>query len=321
MSTQLAVVEDRAVKRDMIQVIDVIPVLDTGRFEHMQRIATVMAKSSLIPDSLCMDKDEDGKPVRLPDHVVLSNCFLVVNQAVRWNMDPFAVAQCVSVVHRKLCYEGKLIAAIIEAKLGVRLRYKWDEAKGDNLGITVSGTLPDGETVSIKGTVGDWKTTGKGTPWTPGQSPKMLAYRGAREWCRLYAPGLMLGIYSDDEMADLTDNARAMRSAPMTRMEPPAPPPLPAPEPPKPIADVPPPPPPPPVPTSPSEGEVARAPQEIAAEIADEIEGTFSEEMLDHVLDARQDELSGLSRQLLAPIEDAATSKRDAFRKAAFLGA
>jgi hypothetical protein len=50
---------------------------------------------------------------------IMANCFLVVNQAVRWNMDPFAVAQCVSVVHGKLCYEGKLIAAIIEAKLGI----------------------------------------------------------------------------------------------------------------------------------------------------------------------------------------------------------
>lgn len=320
MSTQLAVVDDRApIKREMIQVIDPIPVLDSGRFEHMQRIATVMAKSSLIPDSLCRaPKKGNEEPERLPDHVVLSNCFLVVNQAVRWNMDPFAVAQCVSVVKGKICYEGKLIAAVIEAKLGVRLRYKWDEGKGDNLGIVVSGTLPDGDTVEIDGTVGEWKTTGNGSPWTPKQSKKMLAYRGAREWARLYAPGMMLGIYSDDEMADLADNARALRSAPMTRMEPPAPPPMIAPEPPKPpAADIPPPPP----PASPGEGEVERAPQEIAAEIINSIEGAVSEPMLDEVLDVYSGDLETLPRELLGKIEDAATSKRDAFRKAAFLGA
>src|SRR6185437_11744430 len=93
---------------------DPIPVLDTARFEHMQRIATVMAASNLIPDSLCMTGEKDNKAL-LPQAQVIANCFLVVNQAVRWGMDPFAVAQCVSVVHGKLCYEGKLIAAIIEA--------------------------------------------------------------------------------------------------------------------------------------------------------------------------------------------------------------
>ena len=39
------------------------------------------------------------------------------------DMDPFAVAQCCSVVHGKLVYEGKLVAAVLDAKLGVRLTY------------------------------------------------------------------------------------------------------------------------------------------------------------------------------------------------------
>lgn len=215
-----AVAQRRPTEIRVVQ--DPIAVLDTARFEHMQRIATVMAQSALIPESLSMTGKGDDKIELAPGRIV-ANCFLVVNQAVRWNMDPFAVAQCVSIVKGRLCYEGKLIAAIIDAKLGIRLRYKWNDDKGDKLGITVLGQFPDeGEPRTVDGTVGEWKTTHTGSPWTPNQSRKMLAYRGAREWCRIHAPGLMLGVYSDDEMADMADDARANRAREVSPPSPPS---------------------------------------------------------------------------------------------------
>jgi hypothetical protein len=194
---------------------DPVGILDSSRFEHMMRIAKVMACSSLIPDSLTI---KDKRPLE-PD-AVLGNCFLVVNQASRWNADPFAVAQCVSIVKGKICYEGKLISAIIAAKLGVRLSYEWNDKPGDAFGIVVSGTIP-GETDSrsIAGTVGQWRTDNE--QWK--KNPRnMLAYRGSREWGRLYASDIMLGVYSPDELEDLTDNMRATRANDVTRKEPPA---------------------------------------------------------------------------------------------------
>lgn len=192
-------------RNEAIQVYDPIPLLDTSRFEHMQRIAGTMAACSLIPDAL------QGKTPQ----ATLANCFLVVNQAVRWNMDPFAVAQSVSVVHGKLCYEGKLVAAVLEQKLGIRLRYEWNNGTGDALGIKVSGEFPDGRVETIDGTVGQWKTTGNNSPW--GKLPKlMLAYRGSREWARLFAPGVMLGVYTDDELQDMQDGAKAVRARDVT---------------------------------------------------------------------------------------------------------
>lgn len=189
---------------------DVIPTLDTARFEHMQRIASVMARSSMVPDALCMTGPKE-KRVRLEDDEIIANCFLVVNQAVRWGMDPFGVAQCVAVVHGKLCYEGKLVAAVLETKLGVRLSYQFNEAQGENLGVTVSGLLP-GEVAerTVDGTVATWRTTGSNSPWTAaGNWKRQLRYRGAREWARAHAPAVMLGVYSDDELDDMADNLRA----------------------------------------------------------------------------------------------------------------
>lgn len=194
--------------RQTYQVFDPIPILDTARFEHMQRIAGIMARSNLVPEALS-NKDMSFEQAQ-------ANCFLAVNQAVRWEMDPFAVAQCMSVVKGKLCFEGKLIAAVIESKLGIKLFYEWNDALGDALAIKVSGTYP-GETSPrvIEGTVREWKTTHSGSPWA-NQPRKQLAYRGAREWGRLHSPGIMLGVYSDDEMEDLSHSSRSSRATDVT---------------------------------------------------------------------------------------------------------
>ncbi len=198
-------------------VTDPIAVLDTARFEHMQRIANVMAHSNLIPNALCFEKDGD-RLVPLPIEVVTANCFLVVNQAVRWEMDPFAVAQCVSVVHGKLCYEGKLIAAVIKARLGYDLEYDIT-GEGEQMHVVVTATLNGNPVLDSKnrakiatGTVAEWQTDGKGSPWAArGGRPRMLRYRGAREWCRIHEPGLMLGVYGDDEMEEMNARFAAAR--------------------------------------------------------------------------------------------------------------
>lgn len=204
-------------KREIQNVIDAVPILDTARFEHMQRIANIMARSSMIPETLRTTGPKNSK-VDLPFEQVLSNCFLVVNQAARWGMDPFAVISCCSVVHGRLSYEGKLVAAVLDTKLGVALRYEWDDQQGENLGITVLGQLPDGRVETVTGTVKDWKTNGDGSPWKPSTYRKMLAYRGAREWARLHAPAVMLGVYSGDELEDLAEDARARRATPVASL-------------------------------------------------------------------------------------------------------
>src|SRR5438093_1110780 len=58
-----------------------IDVMDTGKFEQIQRIAGLMAYSSLTPKHLKGASREETS----------ANCFRVINQALRWGMDPFAV--------------------------------------------------------------------------------------------------------------------------------------------------------------------------------------------------------------------------------------
>jgi hypothetical protein len=198
--------------REIREVEDFVPILDTRRFEHMQRIASAMAQSSLIPETLRgIRKGQNFEPFET--QVVVANVFRVVNQAVGWSMDPFSVLDHVSVVHGRLMYEGKLIHAVIEARLGIRLNYRFgqmkdgvfvpgEEGKGENLAVQVFGTFEDEtEERTVEGWVADWKTTGNNSPWGKASNFKrQLRYRGAREWARAHAPGVILGVITDDEI-------------------------------------------------------------------------------------------------------------------------
>lgn len=221
---------------------DNIPILDTGRFEHMQRIASVMASASLIPDHIRTGSE----------HEAAANCFLIVNQAVRWNMDPFALAQHVYILHGKLGFEGKVIAAAINSdpQMTAPLEYEFFGEEGtDGRGVVVKGTLRDGKERTVEGTLGKWKTFEKDRKTVNGAWVKdpdqMLCYRGARQWARRHNPARVLGVYSEDElddlaigrMRDITPRAGngALPPAPLepaAALEPPAPP-----APPEPVID------------------------------------------------------------------------------------
>lgn len=190
--------------------------LDKATFQQIAEIAAMMASASLIPESLSHEGTGDRKKA-LPMETVRANCFLVANQAIKWGADPFAVAQCCSVVHGRLMFEGKLVAAVIESTLGFKLVHaygKWDRAKeccivgedasGDDLAIRIGeGHFENGVAVFgnrfIDGNVGSWKTTGNNSPWRPGRNRSMLIYRGTREFARIFEPGVMLGVITEDE--------------------------------------------------------------------------------------------------------------------------
>lgn len=160
-------------------------------------LASVMSKASLIPDHL------RGKP---------GDCLLVIMQAQRWGMDAVSVAQCTSVVHGKLCYEGKLVAAALYATGAIdgRLRYEFSGA-GLARTVTVTGR-PHGSPVdqTVTGTVLDWQTSNDN--WKK-QPDDMLVYRGTRQWARRYAPEALLGVYTPDEIEDAPASAPVIVTA------------------------------------------------------------------------------------------------------------
>ena len=196
-------VEIRLPKVERLVVESDILVLDTGMFDHMTRIAKLMASSSLVPAHLNSVRMVASEEVAIEPNEAVANCFLVVNQALRWKMDPFAVAQLVFVTKGRLGYEGKLLAAVINSHPAIekRLSYVYDGA-GQKRRVVVSAKLKgEAEARTIEGTVEAWKTTGSGSPWgKESQWDQQLSYRGAREWARRHMPEAILGVLGDDEL-------------------------------------------------------------------------------------------------------------------------
>jgi hypothetical protein len=166
--------------------------MTTGAFEQLQRLASLMASSRVIPEHF------QGN---------VADCFLVAAQAIRWDMDPFAVAQNTFVVRGKLGYEGKLIAAMINTRpqMDGRLEYTYS-GSGNQRTITVSGKLRGNPKVrEVEGSFQSWHTKGKdgnvSDAWAR-DPDQMLAYRGARQWARRWMPEVILGVLSVDEVKD-----------------------------------------------------------------------------------------------------------------------
>lgn len=173
-----------------------LAVFDSTMFDHMQRIATGMARASLVPEHLVGQTAEETQ----------GNCLLIVEQAHRWQMSPFALARHAYVLAGKLGFEGKVIAAVINTsgRLEQSLTYDY-EGSGDNRAVTVTGLLKgERQPRIIHGDVQSWKTYEKDghtvkSNWRT-NADQMLAYRGAAMWARRYAPELVLGIVADDEL-------------------------------------------------------------------------------------------------------------------------
>lgn len=148
-------------------------------------LAKMLSESSLVPKHL------QGK---------VADCFLIVEQSMRWGMSPFAVAQATSLISGKLMFEGKLVAAVINAKADLAERLRFDySGEGESRKVTVRGTFRgEKDPRSVEVSLREART---GNEMWRRQPDQQLAYHGARVWARRHAPEVMLGIYAPEEMA------------------------------------------------------------------------------------------------------------------------
>jgi hypothetical protein len=133
----------------------------------------------------------------------VSACMMIVQQAVRWGMDAYAVANKAYYVNDQVAFESQLVNAVVNTSREIvgRLDVEW-AGEDENLVCTVSGALradPD----KIRSLDQPIKTiTVRNSPvWKV--NPKLqLAYHATRSWARLYVPEVLLGVYTPDELVD-----------------------------------------------------------------------------------------------------------------------
>jgi hypothetical protein len=151
--------------------------------EAAMQLAEFLCRANTLPEFL------RGNP---------GDMLMVIEQAARWRMSPFAVAQGAYSVKGKLGFEGKLIHAAIESSPLIvgYLDYSF-AGSGNDRSVTVSATRrgesrPRALTVRL----GDARTNNE--QWVR-QPDQMLCYAGVRVWARRYAPSVLAGVYAPEE--------------------------------------------------------------------------------------------------------------------------
>lgn len=166
--------------------------LDVGKFEQLQRAASLFSKSGLVPQTF---KDNPAA------------CFVGLQLSAQLGVNPFMLFQRLYTVGSKIGIEAQLAIGIANQKKVFKgaIQYTFT-GKADTRSCTAKAVLNStGETVEM--TV-DWATVAaegwnkrNGSKWLT-MPDLMFRYRSAMWLIRTYAPEVLLGLQSVEEMQD-----------------------------------------------------------------------------------------------------------------------
>lgn len=180
---------------------------DFEKVRAMQELANIMATAK----------------VTVPQHLAgkAGDCLAVVMQAAQWKMNPFAVAQKTHVVNGTLGYEAQLVNAVVQSSGAISGHFHYEyQGEGANVSCRVGAVIRGDKEI----TWGEWLSastvTTKNSPLWKTNPKQQLGYLQVKNWARIYCPGAILGVYSDDELEALPPrdmgNAEVVGEAPVS---------------------------------------------------------------------------------------------------------
>lgn len=215
----------------------------TGQgFDQIQRVAKALSASTLVPVQYraFAEVKEYGKVVgHNPNPAGLPNCIVALNMAQRMGADPLMVMQNLYVIEGRPSWSSQfIIASINSCGRFSPLRFDLSEP-GKEQEITYSATVwknkqkvdeqrkakirhqtcrawvieketgdrLDGPLVSIQMAIDEGWLTKNGSKWLT-MPEIMLRYRAASLLGRLYAPELLMGLQTREEVEDYIDAQR-----------------------------------------------------------------------------------------------------------------
>lgn len=167
-----------------------------------------------------MAGSRNAVPPHLRDNI--GACLAVSLDAYHLGVSPFALARASYTTNAEatISYEGKAIAAMVNARAGLkeRLNLSW-QGEGEALTCTVSGTFR-GEAQPRTLEVAMRTITVRNSPLWKQQPKVQLGYWAIRAWARLYCPEVILGFHTPEEDGVMIDGTSQVVSV----AAPPAPP-------------------------------------------------------------------------------------------------
>lgn len=167
--------------------------IDVQAMAAAQKFAEVMAKGvSTVPKHL------QGN---------VADCMAVVLQAMQWGMIPHVVAQKTHLVSGTLGYEAQLVNAVVmkSGAIDGSFSYEFTGSKGA-YSCRVGAVLKGGSEITWGEWLSEMEVTTKNSPLWKTNPKQQLGYLQVKNWARLYCPGAILGVYTDDELAGIEPN-------------------------------------------------------------------------------------------------------------------
>lgn len=172
--------------------------LDSAKFEHLQRLSSIFAASELVPEQF------RGKQ---------ANVFVALQMAFRCGVDPFMFLQNCYIVHGRPGVESKLAIALLNASGQIKGRVSFDltgEGKGrkciasatdKSTGQVVQQTVTYALAEAEGWTKAKTMKNGGSIPskWTT-MTDLMLQYRAAMFLIRLHYPEVLMGMSTKEEL-------------------------------------------------------------------------------------------------------------------------
>lgn len=165
---------------------------DANRFEHAQRVAKMFASSELVPNQYRNN---------------VANCLVAMEVAATTGVSPMTVFQNLNVIHGKPSWSSQYVISAVNASGRFEpLRFKV-EGTGDQKTCTAwtkdrTGEVLEGPPVSIGMAKAEGWFDKNGSKWKT-MPDLMLRYRAAAFFGRLYAPDILNGMSTEDEVRDI----------------------------------------------------------------------------------------------------------------------
>ena len=161
-----------------------------AQFEHAQRIAKVLSSSDLVPTTYKNN---------------VANTLVALEMANRMGASPLMVMQNLHIIHGRPSWGSSfIIASLNSCGRFSTLRFVGDSNKCKAVATDKqTGEVLEGPTVSLEMAKAEGWLTKTGSKWIT-MPELMLKYRAAAFFGRLYAPEVLMGMQTTEEIVDIT---------------------------------------------------------------------------------------------------------------------
>lgn len=205
---------------------------NTEQFATMQRIATMLSYSELVPTIYKATSSNKDKAI--------ANCILALDISNRIGANILMVMQNLSIIKGNIAWSSKFLIGTVNTcgrfeplrfkftELGMiekvdYLDYEWSQGQNKMIAVprvfdgpvqnircvaytTKKGSqeILEGSPISVELAIKEGWYTKNGSKW-PNMTKQMLMYRAASFWTSVYAPELSLGMKTIEEVGDIVD--------------------------------------------------------------------------------------------------------------------